>query len=267
MGLLLELQSRVPDRWFLRRLLPSAVFAAVAFLAGGLGQSRWNDAHLATLRLQRYLGAEDGGASVHTTAALLLYAVVVGAGAFAVPVAAQAVGAFAAGAWPWWLAPVSDRIRHLRNRRWQEPEELRKDALLARGNGQTLRSARLDARAAAVLPSRPTTPTRTGDRLRAAADQVRRDRGLDVETSWVALLLDLPEAARTAVLDARDGYDGACEAMVWSIAYLVLGGWWWPAAAVGAVLWVSAWRWLRRAGEALGDTVEAVTRVVATPGD
>jgi len=260
MGLLLELQSRIPDRWFLRRLLPSALFVAVAFLTGGLGQSRWNDAQLVVLRLERYLGAGDGGASVHTTAALLLYAVTVGVGAFAVPPVAQAVGAFAAGAWPWWLTPVSDRVRRMRATRWLAPVELRRRAVRARDGGHTLRAARLDARAVVALPSRPTTPTRTGDRLRAAADRVREQRGVDVETSWVALLLDLPEAARTAVVEARDGYDGACEAMAWSIAYLVLGCWWWPAAAGGLLLWLSAWRWLRRAGEALGSTVEAVAR-------
>ncbi len=261
MGLLLELQSRIPDRWFLRRLLPSALFVAVAFLTGGLGQARWNDTRLVLLRLERDLGADDGGASVHTTAALLLYLVTVGVGAFAVPPVAQAVGAFAAGAWPWWLAPVSDRVRRVRADHWLAPVELRRKAALARDSGRSLRAARLDVRATVALPARPTTPTWTGDRLRAAADQVRAQRGVDVETSWVALLLDLPEAARTAVVDARDGYDGACEAMVWSIAYLFLGGWWWPAGAAGLLLWVSAWRWLRRAGETLGSTVEAVARV------
>ena len=31
----------------------------------------------------------------------------------------------------------------------------------------------------------------------------------------------------------RDGYDAACEALAWSLAYLILGLWRWPAAIAG----------------------------------
>ncbi|MFF2328465.1 MULTISPECIES: hypothetical protein [unclassified Streptomyces] len=258
MGLLLALQSRIPDRWFLRRLLPSALFVAIAFLVGGLGQSRWYDAELAARRLEQYLGAEGGTSAHTTTTALLLYAIAVAAGAFAVPMAAQAVSVLAAGAWPWWLAPLSERVRELRVRRWRSPDELRDDALRSRGRGEVLRAARLEARAAAAPQSSPKTPTWTGDRLRSTGDRVREVRGLDIETSWVALLLDLPDTARAAVVEARDGYDGACEAIVWSVAYLALGMCWWPAAVAGAMAWLAAWRWLRHAGDVLGSTTEAV---------
>ncbi|WP_330238519.1 hypothetical protein [Streptomyces sp. NBC_00525] len=259
MGLLLALQSRIPDRWFLRRLLPSALFVAVAYLVAGLGQSRWYDAGLAARRLERYLGAA-GGAPAHTTAALLLYAIAVTACAFAVPVSAQVVSSLAAGAWPWWLAPLSERVRERRVRRWRSPDDLRDDALRSRGRGKVLRAARLEARAAATARIAPKTPTWTGDRLRSAADRVRELRGLDVETSWVDLLLDLSESSRAALLEARDGYDGACEATVWSLAYLALGVCWWPAAVVGALAWLASWRWLRQAGDVLGSTTEAVAR-------
>ncbi|MFG3138261.1 hypothetical protein ACGFZA_18865 [Streptomyces sp. NPDC048211] len=259
MGLLLALQSRIPDRWFLRRLLPSALFVAVAYLVGGLGQSRWYDAGLAARRLERYLGTE-GGAPAHTTTALLLYAITVAAGAFAVPVAAQVVSVLAAGAWPWWLAPLSERVRALRVRRWRSPDELRDDALRSRGRGEVLRAARLEARAAASARIAPKTPTWTGDRLRSTADRVRELRGLDVETSWVDLLLDLSDSSRAALVEAREGYDGACEAMVWSLAYLALSVCWWPAAVVGALAWLASWRWLRHAGDVLGSTTEAVVR-------
>ena len=258
MGLLLELESRIPDRWFLRRLLPSAVFVAVAFVGGRLGQSRWNAAGLAKQQVARYLGASAGAS--YTAAAVVLYAVAVAAGAFAVPVAARAVSTLAAGAWPWWLTPVGDRVLRLRAERWRTPEKIRESALLARAGGHTMRAARLDARAATAEPDRPQTPTWSGDRLRRAADEVRERRQLDVRTGWVDLLLDLPEASRTALVDARDGYDGACETLAWSIAYVVLGIWWWPAALVGVVLGLTSWRWLRHAVDLLAATAEAVSR-------
>ena len=124
MGLLLELQSRIPDRWFLRRLLPAALFVAVAFLGGRLGQSRWNAVSLAKLQVAQYLGASSGGGSgAYTAAAVLLYAVAVAAGAFAVPVAAGAVSTLAAGAWPWWLAPIGDRVLRWRAGRWSAADD------------------------------------------------------------------------------------------------------------------------------------------------
>ncbi|MFD7861907.1 hypothetical protein [Streptomyces sp. NPDC057682] len=258
MGLLLALQSRLPDRWFLRRLLPSALFVAVAFLAGGPGHSHWYDAGRAARRLERQLGTAGGGTPHTTTTTLLLYALAVVCGAFVVPVAARAVSLLAAGAWPWWLAPVGERMRASRVRRWRAPDALRDDALRSRGRGEVLRAARLEARAAAAPRSAPRTPTWTGDRLRAAADRVRAARGLTVEASWVALLLELPDGDRAAVAEAREGYDEACEATVWSIACLALGVCWWPAALVGAVAWLGAWRWLRRAADLFASTAEAV---------
>ncbi|MFI6154709.1 hypothetical protein ACIBCA_18700 [Kitasatospora sp. NPDC051170] len=259
MELLLALQSRIPDRWFLRRLLPSALFVALAVVAGGLGQAHGGDLRLAVQRLADHLGAAQAeGASARLTAVWLLYAIGAAAGAFAAPVVAQLLGTVAAGGFPWWLAPVGERVRRRRVARWRAPDELLDDALRARGRGEVMRAARLEARAVSAPATAPTTPTWSGDRLRAAADRVREVRGLDVENSWVRLLLDLPEASRTALLDARDGYDAAAEAMAWSLAFLVLGCWWWPGVLVGAVLGLAAWRWLRHAVVVLASTVEVV---------
>jgi hypothetical protein len=259
-GLLLELQQRIPDRWFLRRLLPAAVFVAAVITGATLGQSRWDDIGLARLRLTDYLG----GTSASLTAAALVYLLPVAAGAFIVPVAATVVGTLAAGAWPWWLAPLGDRLRAARAVRWSPATELEREAVAALRDKRPWRAARLKARAAAAQPAEPRTATWIGDRLDLAAARVERTLGLDVHSAWAELLLRLPENAGTALNDARDGYDAAAEAFAWSVAYLVLGIWWWPAAVAGLAAGLSSWRWLRHAADALAGTAEAVARVTAS---
>ncbi|HEV2347134.1 MAG TPA: hypothetical protein VGS97_23750 [Actinocrinis sp.] len=263
MGLLLQLQNRIPDRWFLRRLLPSALFVAVAFIGMALGQSHWNDTALAKQRLTADLAKASGSLSAYTSATVIIYVLIVAAGAFAVPIAAEAVGALAAGAWPWWLTRLGDRRRAARVKRWQSANDLKRKAVRALDAKQPLRAARLKARAAAAQPSAPQTPTWIGDRLEAAAAEAARRLGVDVRTSWLELLLTLPDNARTVLTNARDDYDVACEALVWSCAYLVLGFWWWPAAVVAIILGLTSWHWLRRAAETLASTAEAVSRVAA----
>ncbi|KIF75361.1 hypothetical protein QR77_18480, partial [Streptomyces sp. 150FB] len=111
MGLLAELQKRIPDGWFLRRLLPAALFVVVATVGGGqLGQHRWNDLGLARERIAGALRPNGGGTSADSVASLVLLAVAAVAAAFAVPFAAGAVGSLASGAWPWWLMPLGRRL-------------------------------------------------------------------------------------------------------------------------------------------------------------
>lgn len=259
MGLLLQLQQRIPDRWFLRRLLPSAIFVAAAIVAGTAGQSHWNDFGPARARLAGWLGGSTASAS----ATAIVYLLLAAAAAFAVPVAAVGVGTLAAGAWPWWLAPLGDRIRDSRAARWSSHDNLEKAAVAALRDGHRWRAARLKARMTVSTPSEPETPTWTGDRLSAAAGEVRGCLDIDVRSAWPELLLRLPDNARTALADARDGYDAACEAIVWSLAYLILGLWWWPAAVAGLVIVLTSWQWLRNAAETLARTAEAAARVAA----
>ena len=71
----------------------------------------------------------------------------------------------------------------------------------------------------------------------------------------------MPDAARAILTDARDSYDGACEAVAWSAAVFVLGAWWPPALLGGLLLALVAWRWLRRSVTGLCDAAEAAARV------
>ncbi|MDF3291288.1 hypothetical protein [Streptomyces silvisoli] len=258
MGLLVELQKRIPDGWFLRRLLPAALFVVVAAVGGGqLGQRHWDDLGLARERIAGALRV-SGGTSTRAVASLVLYAVAVVAAAFAVPVVARAIGALTSGAWPWWLMPLGRRLTGWRERCWTHPEDIGKEAVRARAAGRTLRADRLDARRARTASTRPSSPTWSGDRLRATEAHVKAGTGLDVASEWPKLLLVVPDTSRTALSDARDAYDAACEALAWSTALTLLGTCWWPAAPAGVLVGLHSWQSLRGAVGRLCRTTEAV---------
>jgi hypothetical protein len=256
-GLFAELQKRIPDRWFFRRLLPATVFVVVAVVGGGqLGQSHWDDIGLARDRISDALRL-GGGAAPDAAASLTLLAIAVTVCTLTVPFAATAVDTLTSGAWPWWLTPLGERVQALRARRWAEPAEIGRDAVLARAQGKSYRAARLEARKARTTPAKPVSFTWSGDRFAAARSLVNERTGLDIETEWTRLLLVAPDTARTALTGAREAYDAACEAIVWSIAVSALGAWWWPGLPIGLAIYLAAWRWLRRAVGALSETTEA----------
>jgi hypothetical protein len=259
----MDLQRRIPDRWFFRRLLPAAVFVVVAAVCGGqLGQAHWADLSLARERVAAALRF-GGSAAPGAVASLVLVALAAAICAFAVPLAANGVDALASGAWPWWLIPLGDRVREARRRRWMSSEKLGQDAVRARAAGHSLREARLNARRAAAPAIPPEQFTWCGDQFAAARRCIRERAGVEITTAWTALLLVAPDTARAALTDSRDSYDAACEAVVWSTAIALLGAWWWPALPAGLVLGTIAWRWLRRAVAAFCATAMAVAVLYA----
>ncbi|MEV5877417.1 hypothetical protein AB0L75_24955 [Streptomyces sp. NPDC052101] len=258
MGLLIELQKRIPDGWFLRRLLPAVLYVVVAVVGGGqLGQRHWNDLGLARDGIAGTLPL-GGGVTADGAATLVLVAVAAAGAAFAVPYAAGAVGVLASGAWPWWLAPVGQRLTRWRVRRWTHPTDIAREAVRARGAGRELRAARLDARRARTAPVEPGCPTWSGDRLRAAEERVRTETGVEITDEWSKLLLVISDTSRVALSEARDTFGTVCESLAWSLAVTLVGIWWWPAAVLGAVLWLASWQSLRRAVESLCRTTEEV---------
>ncbi|MFE7648541.1 hypothetical protein [Streptomyces phaeoluteigriseus] len=264
MALLLELQRRIPDGWFLRRLMPALLFVVVAVVGGGqLGHRKWDDVGLARDRIAGALPL-NGGLTADGAATLLLVVLAAVAVALALPLGAGGVGALAAGAWPWWLASLARRLTRWRVRRWTPPQEIGREAVRARAAGRELRAARLDARRARAAPLRPTSPTWSGDRLRAAEQSARAETGTDLPGEWTRLLLEVPDASRAALGEARDAYQAACEALVWSVAFTAVGIWWWPAGLGGIVLWLVSWRSLRRAADGLCHTAEAVVALQRT---
>jgi hypothetical protein len=248
-GLFTELQRRIPDKWFFQRLLPAAAYVVVAVVCGAqLGQGHWADAGLARSRVAAALSGGDAAASV------VLIGVAAAVGALAVPLAAAGVDMLVSGAWPWWLAPLGLRVRSWRASRWVSPENLAKAAVRARADGHEFRAARLDSLRARASAKPPQGFSWAADQFAAVRERVPQD----VSAQWPRLRALVPDNVRAAMGSARDAYDTACEATVWSVAVTVLGGWWWPAIPAGAVMWLASWRWLRRAVTGLCDTTEWV---------
>lgn len=259
-SLLMDLQQRIPDKWFFRRLLPAVVFVIVAVACGGqLGQAHWADLSLARDRVAPALRV-TGTTAPDALASLVLVAVAVVLCALAVPVAAVGVGALANGAWPWWLAPLGERMLRARERRRDRHLAITEDEVKAAvRKGLILKAARLDARKnAAVLASQPTSYTWCGDRFNATRARIGRETGTDIVAAWTALRLTLDDSSRAALAACRDSFNAACEAVVWSAAAVVLGAWWWPTLPAGLVLGTIAWRWLRRSVTEFCETTEVI---------
>jgi len=262
-GLLAELQRRIPDRWFFRRLLPATVYVLAAVICGAqLGQAHATDLGLARVRIATALTISQAAAP-GAAASVVLLAIAVAACAFAVPVAAAAVDVLASGAWPWWLVPLGDRLLAGRRRRWTDPRELGIAAVRAADQGQALRRARLDARRAVTAPEPPAGYTWSADQLAATRQRVRERTSRDITASWAVLLLVLPDSARASLTGARDSYDAACETMAWAVAVVVLGGWWWPAVPLGLLTGLVGWRLLRQSVTGLCAAAEAASTVYA----
>ena len=265
MDFLTALQSRIPDRWFFRRLLPAAVYVVLVVVCGGqLGQAHWADLALARARLAAGFRF-NGSSAPQAVASLILFAVAIAILAFAVPIAATAIDALARGAWPWWLVPLGRCVLKARGWWWDDPQSRKKKAVRLREGDRAwhvARAVRLES-LAATAPTQPKLYTWSADRFETARENIKASTGQKITERWTDLLFVMPDAARAILTAARDSYDGACEALVWSLAVFVLGIWWWPAFPGGLLLALVAWRWLRRSVTGLCDAAEAAARVYA----
>ena len=256
MGLLTELQKRVSDRWLYRLLLPATLFTVAAVVGGGqLGQRHWNDVGRARANIAKALRI-GSGVTAGTVALLIVLAVAAAAVALAIHLATGAVTVLVVGEWPRSLSRINSVLTAKRVRRWEKAaKEWARSSNPPTAGGSAQPASRRYLRIALY---KPTCPTWSGDRLAAAEKRAAAGTGIDIATSWTALLLVVPESIRTALRSTSSDFDGACEAMSWGIASMVLGLWWWPSAVAGLALSFAAWRWIRITVTALCETIEAV---------
>ncbi|MFI6691444.1 hypothetical protein ACIBLA_06720 [Streptomyces sp. NPDC050433] len=255
--LLVTLGTKLTERWLNLLVLPGALFLGVLAAGTTLGHTHWHDVHRLTKALDdltaRPVMDRAGTAAVAVAAVLLLAA--------ALSLAAQFLGAAVEG---FWLResrfPLGRRLQRDRHAAWERLDRERTDAIRdpATPAAEIERLTRARDRIALVPPSRPTW---YGDRLAAAAARVHAAYGIDLAAVWPRLWLILAEPAQRQIESARTSFAAAARLGAWSLGYLVVAAWWWPAALIAVGCAAVARSRARGAVEALASLVEAAVDV------
>ncbi len=256
---LAELGKQLATRWTATVMLPGALFAGVVVLARVLGHRHAVDGTTLADRLHGVAAgpAGDGGTTLLVTAAGFLF------GAAVAGLVAAAAGLLVE--WMWGLtgsAWLSGRFTAWRRRRWARADAevaAAERALLMDMSDAELRTrtARALARRDAICLVSADRPTWIGDRLHAADLRVHHGYAVDLATVWPRLWLVLPETTRGELTAVQDRCASAARLTGWGVLYLLVGGFWWPALAVGGIVLCTARYRARQAVGVYADLVEA----------
>ncbi|MFE4606873.1 hypothetical protein ACFRK5_00735 [Streptomyces niveus] len=257
--LLLTLGTKLTERWLNLLVLPGALFLGVLTAGTTLGHAHWNDVHRLSESLDELTARpvldRTGTAAVAVAAILLLSA--------ALSLAAQFLGSAVEG---FWLRegrfPLGRRLQRRRHAAWQRLDRERTDAIRdpATPPDEIERLTRARDRIALTPPTRPTW---YGDRLAAAALRVHAAYGIDLAAVWPRLWLILSEPAQRQIESTRTSFAAAARLGAWSLGYLTVAAWWWPAALIAAACATLAHSRARASVEALASLVESAVDVHA----
>ncbi|MEU4837509.1 hypothetical protein [Nocardia testacea] len=238
-GLLTGLGSKFAERWITLLALPGLLFAltlALSWWLHSLGAAHALDPALLSGRLDqappRWLAS--------TPHRLVLAALVTLTAAASAGIAAE-LSRLIARLWLGRGALSGKLLGRVRRRRIRQAE-----------------NAAPPDHHAGYLPERA---TRIGDHLLLAEKRVDAQYQVALVRVWPRLWHLCDDSQRGPVQLAWDRYTAASVRAAWSLGYLALGLLWWPAATVGAALYLSAWIAARRAAAELGLLVEALTDV------
>ncbi|MFD7507759.1 hypothetical protein ACFV5N_00205 [Streptomyces sp. NPDC059853] len=269
-ALLTELGKSLATRW-LSQLMPAGLlFLGTAATGAVLGHTHWYDLPAAVHRLDHELsrpGESSVGLILGATAVVVLVATATG---LLIRAMAQPVERLWGGAWPRPLDRLAARRRKHRTIRWNTADEslraawrhhataqhhARPPGVAAPDDAEPAR--RLAARDRIAL-ERPAHPTWIGDRLHAVDRRVLTTYGLDLSAVWPRLWLLVPEETRSELRTARAAYDAAAQLVAWSVLYLLLALWWWPALPAAAAAFLTGCRRGRAAMDTFCGLAESV---------
>jgi len=270
--LLGTLGKSLAERWLSLLVLPGAVYLAVATAAHVLGHQHAWDLGRLTDQITHWAQAP----AVRTTGGQVVLLAAVLAGAAVAGLAAQSLGSLVerlalAADWQTWAPPLRQLARWRvtrRQARWNAARAAYAELLESAGQA-AVHGRRRDAipRYTAyrtmthIADERPDRPTWSGDRIHAAAVRLDRDYHLDLATIWPYLWLNLPDAVRVEITNARTGLTRATTLGGWAMLYALLIFWWWPAALVTAVLAALCWQRIRVTADTHATLLEAATRL------
>lgn len=255
--LLVTLGTKLTERWLNLLVLPGALFLGVLAAGTTLGHTHWADVHRLSAALDdltaRPVLDHTGTAAVAVAAVLLLSS--------ALSLAAQFLGSAVES---YWLRESRFAFDHRRQRdrlaAWESLTGKRRDAIRdpATPAAEVYRLERARTRIGLAPPSRPTW---YGDRLEAASERVEAVYGIDLDAVWPRLWLILAEPAQRQIEAARTSFTAAARLGAWSVGYLAVAVWWWPAVLLAAGCASVARSRARDSVESLASLVEAAVDV------
>lgn len=267
---LAEVGTKLADRWLKAALAPGLLWTGVLVLALRLGQASPFDVH----RVSGLLDQVAGTSAAHSTGSILIAAGAAAIVGGAVGVTANAIGSVVEKCWGVSEeVPGASWLLGARCRRWKKATRRIRVAMLeavdsqndpdaaARTHAAVTRATRRRAR---LGTTRPTRPTRIGDRFARTAERVRVINGIDdLEFVWPRLWTILPEALRLEIASARDAHRDAARLAGWGALYSTIVFAWWPAGLVGVALVVTAITRSKPAADNLADLIETAVDLYA----
>ncbi|MFG2004246.1 hypothetical protein ACGFNU_34310 [Spirillospora sp. NPDC048911] len=247
-GFLAEVGKKLAERWLALLALPGLLYLATAAVAITLGHGHALDAARLGDRITAWSASGPlrsvGGAALIMLAALLAS---VAAGLLASGLAVLIELA--------WTTPGRRRPA-----RWlTDLRRHRSRTAKARADNATTQIALVRAIAAAdrICLLEADRPTWLADRLRVTRLRMAAAYDLDLDTAWPRLWLLIPIETRQELAAARDALGSLFRLSAWSLLYLPLAIWWWPAIPIAAALHGTAVLRVRPAATNLADLVEA----------
>lgn len=247
-GFLGQIGQKLADRWAALLAIPGLLYLVAITVAAVLGQ----DHALSYPDLSQKLSAWAASPALKSPGGAAILVAAVLAGSVVAGLAATAGGRLMEATWTLpgrhvparWLAGW----RRHRSERLKEIVDTSADPVVVR---------RAIERADRICVIEPECPTWIGDRLRACHVRINKAYGLDLPSAWPRLWLVFPDTVRAELSAARDAFSAAARLAAWSVLYLLLGIWWWPAVPIALVTGATAAVSSRLAMGNLADLIEA----------
>lgn len=248
-GFLGEVSRRLAERWVSFLAVPGLLYLAAVTAAAALGQRHAIDVPV----LGRRITGWAGSAALKSPGGVILIAAAVLAGSVVAGLAASALGQAAERAW---LAPgTRPPARWLTD--WRRARSQRAKRIADDPASTRERASRAMVRADQICLVDPARPTWIGDRLRVAEVRAERAYGLDLGAAWPRLWLIFPDIVRDETSSARESLAAAARLAGWTVLYLALAFWWWPAAPIALITAATSAVRAREAAATLADLVES----------
>lgn len=252
-----ELGGKLAEKWLALLVLPGLLLASTAAVACALGHSHALDWNELVRRVDEWTADVAGrppAAQILLLAVVLLVAAGVGLIIRALSGVTQRLWL---GTWPSWLSAIDQRLVANRVENWNDAH---RRAKAATGRRADLLAAERNR----IALAKPTRPTSMGDCVAAADERVHNQYGVDLQSWWPRLWLILDDATRVELRAARTAFDTATNQGTWTLGYLVVGLFWWPAVLVALGVGVTGWLRGREAVRTYADLIEATVDIYAS---